>query len=205
MDITAINGSFGIGFGSEFNVEWNKKDKSLSVWAKEKGGREYAWVQIWNNEFVDAFDASGNLIAELDNKSHGFVPVTKEKTTLKFKTLPDPELTASEMNKERKQITRYLISGAPYSLNLPDSVEGIIKWMQGKLNEIPAASRKKASFRFDTTVEYGETYPNIEITYSESETDKEIIERIKISREVERRNTIKEKAKLECLKKKYAE
>jgi hypothetical protein len=202
MDIMAIGGKFAVGMmsmGREY--AWDKKDNSLLVWSKEKQALP-ANVTTNRGDFVEAFDESGKLIAEGGDGSWFYVPVTKSKTRLRFKKLPDPELTKADLDKERQTVTRYLLSDKPYNCDLPDTLAGAIKWMENKLAEIPRASRAKASFRFDTTMEYGETYPNIEITFQEHETDKEIIRRVQIERERARIKGNEERAQFLKLKSK---
>lgn len=73
---------------------------------------------------------------------------------------------------ERGSVTETLLSESPYG-TLPDKLPKAIKWLQGYLDKVPAKLRSKARIRFDTHMEYGDTYPRIEITYERPETDEE--------------------------------
>lgn len=61
----------------------------------------------------------------------------------------------------------------------------------------------KSCRTLDTSVEYGETYPNIEISYEEQETDEEVVRRIQIERERARLSELKERGQLKALQSKY--
>lgn len=199
----AMDGTFAVGMmpmGREY--AWDKKDGSLLVWSKEKQALP---VNVTTNrgDFVEAIDEEGKVIAEGGDGDWFYVPVGKKKTRLRFKALPDPKLTPAQIDKARQNITRYLVDGAPYRVDFPDTLPAAIEWMQKKLGEIPKASRAKATCLFDTSMSYGETYPNIEINFSEPETDAEVVRRIKIDRERARIAESKERAQFQNLKSKF--
>jgi hypothetical protein len=73
---------------------------------------------------------------------------------------------------KRGTVTETLLDESPYGI-LPDSLPRAIKWLQRYLDKVPPKLRTKARVSFDTTMEYGETYPRIRITYSRPETDEE--------------------------------
>lgn len=132
------------------------------------------------------------------------MPVGKKPITLRHKKLADPKLSKNALNKNRKKVTRYLMQDPPYSLGVPENFGRAIKWMQKQLAAIPKAAQKTASFRFDTTTEYGETYPEITISYEEAETDEEVLQRLKTDSERNRIEKVKERAKLKELQAKYS-
>ncbi len=202
MDISALNGNFSVAMMrmGEWNYEWNR-DRTLSIWGEAPFPVD---VDTRRGDFIEAVDESGRVVCEGGDGGWFRVPVVKKKTTLRFKKLPNPKLSKAALDKARETVTRYLVSDAPYNLKIPDSLDGAIKWMQGKLKEIPASSRAKASFRFDTSMSYGETYPNIEISYQEPEADAEVIRRIQVDAERTRIKTDADRAKFENLKSRFA-
>lgn len=203
MEIIASDGRFLVGAlrVGDWQYEWNK-DGTLSIWGKRD---IRVHVTTYRGDFIQLLDAEDHVLCEGGDGEWFCIEVAKEKRRLRFKKLPDPQLSASALNKARQRVTRYLLSEAPYSCDLPDTLNGVIKWMQKKLAEIPEASRAKASFRFDTTMEYGETYPRIEISYTEPETDDEVIKRVQIERERARIAEGKEREQLSRLRKKFAD
>lgn len=202
MDITFINGCFAVGMFARFEYSWNKRDGSLSVWSK---GKEASSVHITTNrgDFVEAINKADEVVANGGDGNWLYVPIGKAPITLRAKPLPKIVLTKVQMQKKRKTVTRYLLSDAPYSLDLPDTLEGVIGWMQTKLKEVPAPCRRGAQFSFGTTMEYGETYPRIEITYQEPETDKELLRRLQVDAERSRIQEANERAQLDKLKSKF--
>lgn len=203
MDIHANNGSFYLGMFRRFESKCNKADGTISVWSKEKDC--LAMVTTYRGDFVEAIDASGNVVAEGGDGDWWTLHIPKKPLTLRFKKLPPLKMTKEQINKKRISVTRYVISDAPYSVNFPDTLPAAIKWMQKHLESIPAASRAKARVRFDTSMSHGESYPNIEISYSELETEKETIKRLKIEAERARLTEIADRAKLAALKEKLAD
>lgn len=198
MDITAFGGKFAVAMTrlGAWKYEWNK-DGTLSIW-----GDHALPITVTTNrgEFIEAVDADGEIVCEGGDGQWFYVPVAKRKTVLRFRQLPDPSLSPADINKARQTVTRYLLSDRPYNCKLPDTVAGVIKWMQKKLAEIPKECRAKASFTFDTTMEYGENYPNIEITYCQPETDAEVVRRVQIGRERARIKDTAERAQFRKLK-----
>jgi len=204
MDIWATHdGKFMVGLGMAgrfFDSKWNK-DRTLSVWSVEKD-----WtVNVSTNRgtFIEVVNKRGDVVATGGDGQWFHVHLTKEPVKLRHKKLPTIKLSAAQIDKQRKTVTRYLCSDSPYELKIPDTLPGAIKWMQTKLNEIPKASRAKAEFEFGTEYSYGDSCPNIKITYTEKETDEEVIERLQIDAERDRIREETERAKLAKLKSKY--
>jgi hypothetical protein len=198
MEIYAIDGRFAVGaFRHGWDGEWNP-DNTLSVWAT--GDDTCIHVTTNRGTFIEALNAAGDVVSQGGDGDWCYFCVSKEPIRLRYKILPTPELTKAELDKHRQVVTRYLVSEKPFHLDLPDSLPGMIDWMKAKLAEIPKGCRHETRFRFDTTTEYGETYPQIEITFQERETDEEVIRRVQIEAERDRVNTIKKRAELEKLK-----
>lgn len=200
MDIMAVNGKFLIGMLHDFQYKWNKGN-TLSV--RSKGSGCVLNITTNRGDFVEVVDESGSVINSGGDGEWFNIRLTKKPVNLRFKELTKVNLSKSDMEKHRRVVTRYLVSGMPYDLNIPDTFQGTIEWMQKQLIAIPQASRAEAVFRFATTMEYGETYPNIEITYSELETNKEIAARLQIETERARITENVERAKFRELKSKF--
>lgn len=202
MDITALgDGSFGVAamrLGG-WKPVW-RKGIGLEVGPSDRP------LNVTTNRgvFVEVVNEAGEVVEQGGDGEWFYVSPSDEVRLLRYKTLPDPALTPAQLNKARKTVTRYLVSDMPYNLSIPGTLVGVIKWMEEQLAAIPEASRKNASFRFDTSMEYGETYPNVEITYSEKETDEEVIRRVQIERERDELTEIGERARLADLQAKYA-
>lgn len=200
MDIFATtDGKFAVGMLLNAEYKWNT-DNTLSVWNKEP-----SFVNVTTNRgtFIEAIDKSGAVVASGGDGEFFYIAISKEPITIRYKALAKIALTKADLDKHRKIVTRYLLSDRPYSLNLPDTLLGMIKWFEKQVKAIPIASRPKARFRFDTTMEYGETYPHIEITYDEPETDNEIVDRLQIETERDRIINDKERATFRKLKSKF--
>lgn len=201
MDIFASDGKFIVTMAMlRVETKWNK-DETLSVRATEP-----TVISITTNrgDYIEVLNDADAVVAEGGDGGWFHLPVGADKLRLRFKALPDPNLTADCLANERQTVTRYLLSDAPSSLDIPDTLAGAIEWMQGQLAAIPEASRDTARFRFDTTMDHGETYPNIEISYSEPESDGEVIRRVQVSRERERVWQAFEREQLQNLQAKYA-
>lgn len=200
MDIIAIDGKFMVSMGfCRFEYKWNE-DKTLSVWGKEDGA---AHITTNSGTFIEAIDETNKVVLKGGDGKWFYVPVSKKPIRLRFKKLSDPKLTKAQVEKARQKVTRYLISDTPYGLNIPSTLPGAIGWMQKQLKAIPKQCQKAACFEFVATMKHGETYPKIEITYVEPESDAEVVTRVKIERERTRIAEACERAKLENLKAKY--
>lgn len=203
MYILAQNGEFSIGSmcPDEFKHKWNTEDNTLSVWGENK----YSPINVHTNRgtFIETIDKSGEVIMSGGDGNWFFVPIGAEPVKLRFKELPAIYLTEADLDKNRKIVTRYLISDKLHNLNIPDTLLDVIKWMKDQLKAIPIASQTNAQFSFDTTIEYGETYPQIEITYGEPETDNEIITRLQIATERARISEEAERTKFHKLQAKF--
>lgn len=201
MDIIASNGSFAVrALGRDhFKCGW-KKPNQLLVWDIKD---YHVNVETYRGDFIEVVDKNGKVIREGGDGEWFWLEPRKDKVTLRFKKLPDLTLTKNEREKQRKIVTRYLISDAPYSLHIPDTLTGAIAWMQKQLKAVPAAYRSKAKFEFGTTSSYGETYANIEITYPEPETIAELTLRLKIEAERGRILENSERDKFNKLKTKF--
>jgi hypothetical protein len=204
MDITASNGSFFVAMMrlGDWQSEWNK-DKTLSVWSTGKGGNSIH-IQTGRGDYLEGLDEDGKVIWEGGGGNWCWLPLTKKPIKLRFKKLPQPELTKAQMDKARKIVTRCLVSDSSYSLKVPDNLAGAIEWMQAKLKEIPKAARDSATIDFGTRHEYGESYENIKIEYREPETDEELIWRLSVEAEEARVATLRKKAEYEKLKRELA-
>ena len=209
MDIVAVDGNFAVaamGMSKEygFDTRWNTPEGTLTVWVGRHSKRKDVHVSTNQGIFLEAVDESGKVIVSGGDGDWFYVPLGKKPITLRYKVLPKVKLSKPELDKHRQTITRYLVSDSPYSLEIPDTLVGVIKWLEKQAKAIPEASRAKASFRFATTTEYGETYPNIEITYDEPETDKELISRLQIESEREHRKEENARQQFEVLKTRFA-
>lgn len=201
MDIMAFgNGAFHVGMFSRCKYQWND-DKTLSVWSAEP---KNVYIQTNRGVFIEALNEAGAVAREGGDGEWFYLPIGKKPLRLRYKKLPDPKLSKRDLEAMRQEVRRCLVSDMPYNLKIPDTLAGAVKWMSAKLDEIPEAARAKASFEFGTTTKHGETYPQIEIAYSEPETDKEVVTRLKIERERNRVADIRERAQFDALKKKLA-
>ena len=189
-----------IGMLHDFQYKWNKRN-TLSVCSKEK--ECVLTITTNHGDFVEVVDESGAVINSGGDGAWFHIRLTKSPVNLRFKKLPEPRLSKPDLKKHRKIVTRYLVSNAPYNLKIPNTLTGTINWMKEQSAKIPQASRAKAEFRFATTMEYGETYPNIEISYPEPETDKEVITRLQIEQERDRIRENGERAEFNKLKSKF--
>jgi hypothetical protein len=205
VDIIATDdGKFAVSLGfRSFECDWSKKDGSLSVWAKKGEKTSFAHVRTGHGTFVEAVDDKGNVVMDGGDANWFYVPLSKKPVTLRVKKLPDPKLSKAQLDKERQKVTRYLVADRPYSLDLPDTLTGMIGWMEKQLRAVPEKARKAARFEFTTDYSYGESYPQIEIKYDEPESDKEVVKRVQIERERARIAEACERAKLQNLKTKY--
>lgn len=202
MDIMAIDGKFAVGafLARDFKYKWNEDANALSVWADKSTAVS---VTTNRNTFIEAVNEGGEIVYEGGDGEWLHIPVGKKPLLLRYKNLTGIKPTKAEINKARKTVRRYVVSGQPYSLDIPNTVVGVIGWLNDHLKDIPKAVRDSASFSFDTTMEYGETYPRIEIHYSEPETDEEVITRLGIEKERTRISELKEREKFDSLKKKF--
>ena len=200
MDILALNGQFSVGLMGDFKYEWTTR--GLAVWSTKPDARA-VMVQTNRGDFVEAVNEEGTVLSEGGDGEWYWLPVTKARTYLRFKTLPDPALTPARLNKERKSVRRYLLSDMPYTVGIPDGLADAIAWLQKQMKKIPTDCRASAQLDLSTSSSYGETYSNIEITYDEAESDEEVIARLQIDHERSRIREATERAKLDALKEKY--
>lgn len=211
MEVMAIGGQFSVSMMrlGDWKHEWNKKDGTLSIWGKARA------VSVTTNrgEFIEAVDPDGNVLHEGGDGQWFYVPVTKEKTKLRFKKLPDPKLTKAELDKARKSTTvtvadqeRY--DGGPFEFGASytdGTLDRVIESLEKIRASIPAQYRNKARCEIDSESGYeGSHYAHIEVSYERQETDEEVIERVKIDRERARIMESAERAQLDSLKSKYS-
>ena len=199
MEVFATDGSFAIGMFTDFKHRWNE-DKTLTLWRDGKG---FVDVSTNSGTFIEVLDKTGAVINLGGDGQSFYVTLDKKPVTLRYKVLPAIKLSKAEFDKRRQTVTRYLVSDAPYSLKIPGTLAGAIKWLEKKAESIPAASRAKASFEFGTEYRYGESYPNIEISYREPETDKELVTRLQIEAERARIAEEKQRSQFKALKAKF--
>jgi len=199
MDITASDGKFYTALMglNKIDYEWSKNGLVFSTKEKPKYP---LYVRTGRGDFVECVNAEGEVISEGGDDHNYYVIPTKEKQTLRFKKLPPIKLTAKELDEKRQKVTRWLVSDMPYSLGVPNDLEGVIKWFQDKLAEIPKACRASARVDFHSRMSYGETYENLKITYEEPETDDELKHRLQVEAERARVSKIKKQEQLEKLK-----
>jgi hypothetical protein len=202
VNIFATDDSFMVGMFAQFKCRWNKRDKSLSIWSD--GGVIRTNITTNRGTFVEVLDQSGAVTSYGGDGNWMWVEVGKKSVTLRHKKLPPLNLSSAQLEKKKRSVTRYLVDDRPYSVGIPDTLAGAIKWLEKKRDAIPEASRTKARFRFDTTMEYGETYPHVEITYEERETDEEVTRRLQVEAERKRLADMGERAHFERLKSKFA-
>lgn len=74
---------------------------------------------------------------------------------------------------EPRRVTRQLLTGQPCSLGVPGKLLEFMAWCNEQLAKIPNDFQVTAEINFDPAHEYGESYPNIEITYVSLETEQE--------------------------------
>lgn len=200
MDIQVYRDGFAVAaIRQDFKYKWVKPN-NLKIWELAPQG---VHVQAHPGIFVEAVNKAGDVVCDGGDGQMLYVPPIPGELILRIKKLPTPSLSKSQLEKLRGKVTRYLVCDAPYSLHIPDSMDGVIQWMKKKLQAIPKHARKTARFRFDTENSYGETYPRIEITYSEAETDAELTDRLKIEAERDRLNEVSDRQRLIELKRKY--
>lgn len=203
MDIFATDGSFSVALGGldSFLYGWNK-DKTLSVCKNPKSKYKHSLVSIQTNhgDFIEATDEAGGVVWQGGDGEWCHVPIGKKPIKLRFRRLPKPTLSKRDMEKARQKVKRLLVSDSPYSLGVPDSLEKAIAWMKAKLAEVPKAARKTAKIDFHSRSSYGESYDNIAITYTEPETDDELVWRLTVEAERGRVNLARKKQKLASLK-----
>lgn len=213
MDITAADGKFLVGMlgigGWEY--EWNKKDGSLVFWGK----RPYPLnVTTFRGDFIEAVDEAGTVVAEGGDGDWFYVEVTEKKTTLRFKKLAVPALTATEINKARVSKTITVVSqerhddgpfcfGAGYE---DGTLAAVIDSLTKIRDSIPKRYRAKARCEIDSESGYeGSHYASINVSYDRPETDAEVIERLTIESERARIEQRKDRANLAALKAKLGE
>lgn len=202
MDVFAMNGRFSVGLMRRLKTEWLDGGRALRI---SSGTGNDDFISVWSNrgDFIEAVNEAGEVIQSGGDGNSLWLTLSKSPITLRYRALPEPVLSKNEMRASRKVVTRYLASDTPSTLDLPDKFEDVIQWMRDKLKEVPAACRKSARFNFDTSYEHGESYPCIEITYKEPESDEEVIRRLQIEAERARIAEECERAKLIQLQEKY--
>ena len=199
--------AYGKGFGlpammdhGNFHYEANG-DGSLSFWTSEGNAYVSAWAAP--GVFLEVLNEGGEIVKEGGDLRDLWIEASESPLKLRYKKLPNPKLSKSELDSQRNTVTRTLVSDMPHSLGIPDTVSGAIEWLRERLAEVPEGCQESAEVSFDTEMSYGETYPNCRITYRQPETDKEVIQRIQVSRETLRLEERRERAKLEQLKAKF--
>lgn len=198
------NGSFSVGLMlREVEYGWEKKNGYLCL--RSKRGVQHVILSTAPGVFVEVLDKDGAVVESGGDGGHMYVEVVRAGRWLRYKDLPPPNLTKAQINRQRKKVTRYLVSDKPFNLSLPRTLDGVLKWIGGKRTEIPAKYRKSAELRFDTTTKYGETYEHIEITYTEPETDAEVIGRLQVEMERQRLRDEEDRAKLRELQSKFSD
>jgi hypothetical protein len=206
MDIYAHDGSFGVAMGGfdSFLYGWGK-DKTLSLKAnpKAKYKRPSVSIETGRGDFIEAIDEKGNVVSEGGGGQWYYVEIGKALITLRFKTLPKPDLTKAQMDKARRRVTRHLYSDSPYSLGVNTKLSAAIELLQKKLVEVPKAYRHTAEIEFGSRTSYGESYEHVEITWTEPETDEELLYRLKVEAEHKRRSTENERAQFKKLRDKF--
>ena len=201
MDIIASNGKFAIGLLCRCKYKFNDDDGTLSLW----GGDTSLPLCVTTNrgDFLEEIDSAGNVVQTGGDGGQFWLHVGKKLVRLRFKKLPPLALSKTAIDKKRRIVTRYLVSDMPHNLKVPNTLLGAIAWLQKQATTIPARSRPKARVSFDTSMSYGETYPNLEITYTEPETDAEVILRLQIEAERARIREISERQQLAALQQRF--
>lgn len=208
MDIFAIGGSWGFalggGGGFKYSVDKKSGDLSLVLAPKAKYKRAVFAVNVPSGVFLETVNADGEVIFTGGDGDHYYIHLGKKPMTLRYKRLPDPKLTTKEIDKERQNVTRCLFDNHSWNAGEPDTLIGLIAWAEKLLAKIPEKYRKAAVCRFDTSMSYGETYPHVEVSYEEPETDKEVIARVQIQRERARLAEMEKRTQFEKLKSEFA-
>lgn len=202
MDLIYQGGKFlvMVGFGRGVKYAW-RKDGSISAKCDEPTA---IMVQTHSGDFLEVLDDKTKEVIQEGGDGQWFrVNVSKAPVCIRPKKLPAAKLTAAQREKQRRTVTRYLLSDSPYSLGVPDTVAGTIKWLSKQIAKIPAASRARAEIDFAERREYGESYGNIAITYREKETDAELDARLQADAERKRLREAAERTQLAALETKY--
>lgn len=121
----------------------------------------------------------------------------------RIKTLPDPGLTAQQIDENRKEVRRTVADRHVHGLDIPDKLTSAIAWFQERLNEIPDDCRDSATLDIGQDWECGETYANLAIKFYQPESDEEVINRIKIENERKRLSEQGARAEYEALKQRF--
>lgn len=201
MDVTLYMEQILVSAVASFRYEWTEGGLSAAV-GDDASERDYILVTTGQGVFAEVV-REGAVVQSFGDGAREMVRLSSAPLLIRKKKLPIPDLSAADISAERRTVRRYLVDGRPYSLDIPGTLEGMISWAEAKLAEIPEAARAEAKFEFGTSYEYGETYPNIEITYSEPETDEEVIARVTLERERNRVAKGKDMATFARLKAKY--
>ena len=207
MDIMATGDGWAFRLGADgFRYAVDKKtgDLSLVIDTGAKYKRDLFMVEGPRGIFIETIKA-GEVVQTDGDGNQYCITLSKEPIVLRYKKLPEPNLTPIQINKGRHKVTRTLVDDQPYGAGVPDTLIGVIKWAQKHLESIPEKSRRTARCRFDTYMSYGETYPHVEVSYEEAETDEEVIARVKIERERDRLADIVKRQKFEQLKRELKE
>lgn len=210
MEIWATGDGFAVGMMrlGKWEPQWNKDDGSLQI----VGDREYP-VSVTTNRgmFIECLDEGGNVLCDGGDGSWFYVPAGKETVSLRYKQLPDPALTATEVEAARKTTTVYVARherhddgpfefGASYT---DGTLNAVIESLDKIRDSIPREYRAKARCEIDSESGYeGSHYASIEVSYVRPETDEEVVARVKIERERSRIERLTDEAKLRHLKKK---
>lgn len=203
MDIIATGSGWGVGLGGlgGFKYAFDKEAGTLSVVLDDSATfkRDLFMVTTPRGVFIETVK-DGEVIQDGGDGDWYHVLVGETPVALRYKALPDPNLSKGDLRKHRQKVTRYLVDDTSYSAGVPDTLVGVIKWAEELLAKIPTGSRKTAKCRFDTSTEYGETYPHVEVSYEEPESDEEVVARVKVDRELARIAEAKKRAQLQRLK-----
>jgi len=205
MDIWATGDSwaFGMGLGGfKYAVDKKTRDLSLVLDNKAEYKRDSFMVQTGRGIFIETL-VDGEVVQSGGDGNWYYITLGKKPTILRYKKLPDPELSAPEIEKNRQSVKRWLVDDQPCGAGVPDTLVGLIGWAEKLLKKIPEKSREAARCSFDTSSSYGETYPQVEVTYSEPETDEEVIARVKIERERGRIAGLEKRAQFDKLKREF--
>lgn len=199
MDITLYGDSIAVGALARFKYEWT--EGGLSVVADDEGPPGI-FVRTYRGVFAEVV-RDGKVTQSFGDGDMDIVRLSATPLLIRTKKLAVPDLSPADISAARQIVKRYLVDDRPYNLDIPATLAGMVGWVEDKLAEIPEAARAEATFEFGTSYEYGETYPNIEITYSEPETDDEVIARLTLERERNRVAKEKDMAAFARLKAKY--
>lgn len=203
MEIIAYENSFALTMFQSDNVVYATEKKRPGLWVSTKKEPARVGVRTHRGQFIEVVNKAGEILQSGGDGGWFYVEATKAAVFLRHKKLPDPALTKAELDKAREKVERVLCSDMPHSLGIPDNLEAAIAWFQKKLAKIPAPCRASASVSFRSSYSHGESYDNIEISYDEPESDKEVIARIQIDRERKRVADAAELAKFQQLKTKF--